>query len=213
VIAGAIKKAGYNAPRTEAIKTFDTNPDTIIIMYDSGELDNVRIVVEMPPPSSELRCDGQDLSAVSAEDWIYLYDPFADVGQFLQVTHVQNSDHLQHNTMPTTRLYPAGTYVVKMIQLKFYVDQSDPHHPRLMIKTFTGTPQPFADNIIGLNFRYFLANGAIVDQISSSEMIRMVEIDVVGRTDVPDPDFVEAYRTRNFNLGKGETWISIFNHN
>jgi prepilin-type N-terminal cleavage/methylation domain-containing protein len=200
VIANAVKKAGLNAPRNSAIATYDTNPDTIIVMYDSGELDGVQIVHPMPPPSSELRCDGYDLNSIQEEDWVYIYDPFADVGQFLLVSHVQNSDHLQHNSMPTTREYPAGTLVLKMIQVKFFIDRSNPDHPTLMIQTFNNAPQPFAENIIDLNFRYFLANGAIVTQTNTPELIRMVEIDVVGRTDAPDQAFFTDYRTRNFNL-------------
>jgi prepilin-type N-terminal cleavage/methylation domain-containing protein len=200
VIANAVKRAGLNAPKNIAITTYDTNPDTIMLIYDSGELDDVRIVFPMPPPSSELRCDGYDLSPLAPLDWIYIYDPIADYGQFLQVTHVQNSDHLQHNTMPTTHLYPAGSWVIKMIQVKFFVDQSNPDHPTLMIQTFTNTPQPFAENITDLNFRYFLANGAIVTQTNTPELIRMVEIDVVGRTNDPDQEFFTDYRTRNFNL-------------
>ena len=200
VIANAVKKAGMNAPRSGAIGTADTNPDSITVMYDSGELDNVQIEVTMPTTSAELRCDGHDLSGVSENDWIYLYDPYTDAGEFLQVTHVQYSDHLQHNTMPTTRLYPAGSKVVKMNQVKFYVDQSNPDHPTLMIETINTAPQPFAENIIDLNFRYFLATGAVVTQTNTPELIRMVEIDVVGRTHDPDDEFFTAYRTRNFNL-------------
>jgi prepilin-type N-terminal cleavage/methylation domain-containing protein len=200
VIANAVKRAGMNAPRSAAIRTANTNPDSITVMYDSGDLDDVQIEVTMPTTSSELRCDGHDLSGVAAEDWVYLYDPYDDTGEFLQVTHVQGSDHLQHNTMPTTRLYPAGTKVVKLIQIKFYIDQTDPDHPTLMLHTFGSQPQPFAEDIIDLNFRYFLATGAIVTQTNTPELIRMVEIDVVGRTHDPDDEFFTDYRTRNFNL-------------
>jgi len=200
VIANAVRKAGMNAPKSAAIGTADTNPDTISVMYDSGTLDDVQIEYAMPTTSAELRCDGHDLSGVAEEDWIYLYDPYTDVGEFLQVTHVQNSDHLQHNSMPTTRLYPAGTRVIKVNQIKFYIDQSNPDHPTLMLQTIGSQPQPFAENIIDLNFRYYLTSGAIVTQTNTPELIRMVEIDVVGRTDDPDAEFFTDYRTRNFTL-------------
>ena len=45
-----------------------------------------------------------------------------------------------------------------------------------------------------------MKDGSIVGQTATPGLIRMVEIDVVGRTDSPDDEFAENYRTRNFNL-------------
>jgi hypothetical protein len=69
-----------------------------------------------------------------------------------------------------------------------------------MIRVYGSQPVIFAENIIDLNFRYFMANGAIVTQTNTPEQIRMVEIDVLGRTSSPDPEFHQDYRTRNFTL-------------
>ncbi len=57
-----------------------------------------------------------------------------------------------------------------------------------------------AENIIDLNFRYFLESGAIVTQTNTPSLIRMVEIDVLGRTESADTEFFQDYRTRNFTL-------------
>ncbi len=202
VIAKAARSAGYNvAGPVTAIETYDTNPDTIVLTYDSGGLEDVQLEFGMPQVSAELRCDGHDLSGLNDNEWIYIYDPAADFGEFLLVTQVQyGSSNIQHNTMPLSMLYPAGSQVTKMTRVKFFIDQSDPEHPNLMIQNFGSNPEVFAENITDLNFRYFMKNGSIVTQTASPNDIRMVEIDVVGRTDSPDDEFANDYRTRNFNL-------------
>ena len=193
--------AGYNTPKTmNALETYNTNPDTIVITYDSGNLEGVTLVYPMASVLADLRCDGYNLDRIPAQDWVYLYDDDAEVGEFVSVTHVAGTDILQHTSMPTTRLYPAGTKVIKINRIKFFVDQSNTDHPTLMLQTYGSMPAVFAENIIALNFRYFLENGSIVTQTASPGSIRMVEIDVVGRTDAPDSEFAENYRTRNFNL-------------
>jgi hypothetical protein len=69
-----------------------------------------------------------------------------------------------------------------------------------MFQSFGLDPVVFAENIIALNFRYYMENGSIVAQTASPQNIRMVEIEVVGRTDSPDDEFFTEYRTRSFNL-------------
>ena len=93
-----------------------------------------------------------------------------------------------------------GSVIRGINRIRFYVDQSDSLHPRLMFQSYGLSPVVFAENIVDLNFRYFMKNGSIVTQTASPQDIRMVEIDVEGRTDSPDEDFATEYRTRNFNL-------------
>jgi prepilin-type N-terminal cleavage/methylation domain-containing protein len=200
MMAKAIRNAGYNIPNGAAIETHDSNPDTIVVNFDSGVLQNVQLSEGMPQPSTELKCAGSDLSGLNEGDWVYIYDRATDTGEFLLVTAVQDSDYIQHNTMSLSRVYPAGSRVIKMNRIRFFIDQADSTHPNLMIQTYGNNPQTLAENIIGLDFRYFLANGAMVTQTSNPGQIRMVEIDVLGRTSSPDPEFFENYRTRNFSL-------------
>jgi len=200
MIAKTIRVAGYNVPKRTAIETHDSNPDTIVVNFDSATLQNIELSEDMPMPSSELKCVGSDLSGLSDGDWVYIYDPDADIGEFLLVTAVQDSDHIQHNTMPLSRLYPAGSRIIRMNRIRFYVDSEDSSHPNLMIQTYGSPPVVFAENIVSMDFRYYMVNGSIVTQTSEPEKIRLVEIDIEGRTASPDPEFFNQYRTRHFTL-------------
>lgn len=197
-LADKVRMAGYKTPENfPAIVARNTNPDTIEIAYDSDELRDCRIEWPMPLPSAELRCDGHDLTGLNENDWVYIFDPFTKTGEFFQVTAVQYaSSHIQHNTMPLSKAYPAGSYVMKLSTFKYYVDQSDVDHPKLMMRALGQTPVAYADNITNVNFQYLLSNGAIVDVPPLPTMIREVFISVDARNDKPDYEFQNPYRTR-----------------
>ncbi|MCD6162207.1 MAG: prepilin-type N-terminal cleavage/methylation domain-containing protein [candidate division Zixibacteria bacterium] len=193
-----IKMAGYNVPSgMDALLISNADPDTIEIFYDSEVLDGVSINHAMPQPSAELRCDG-DLSGLEDGNWIYIYDPFTQTGEFFEISHVQAAaGHIQHNTMALSRCYPVGSLVIRMNGFKYYIDNTtDSQHPKLMIARNHQQPQIYADNIIDLQFRYVLSSGAIVDVPPIAEMIREVIINVSARTDRADNEFETPYRTR-----------------
>ena len=203
-LASALRKAGYNLPGTEfnAIETRDTNPDTVIVTFDSGTLVNVTLRYDMADPTEEIRCQvNDDVSALNDSEWAYIYDPNAETGELFMTSRVlAGPPRIQHSTMPLSRAYPAGSYLMKITRIKFYLDQSDSTRSDLKIQLYGNQPVTFAENIVDLNFRYFLANGAVVTQTNTPEDIRMVEIDVRGRTASADTEFAVPYRTRNFTL-------------
>lgn len=207
-----IRMAGYNVPKgIPELEAYNTNPDTIVVTYDAGNLEGVQIEHEMPRPSSELRCDGHDLSGINDGDWVFIYNPESDSGEFFEISHVQHgASHIQHNTMPLSRAYPAGSWVIKMNRFKFYIDNSDSTHPNLMVWAPGMGAQVYAENITRLNVQYVLASGAIVDVPPTPDMVREVVIDIDARTDKADDEFETSYRTRNLttrvmvrNLGVG----------
>lgn len=202
VIAKAARMAGHNVPVwIFPIESSDSNPDTIVITYDSGNLINVQLTMAMPQLTSDLVCQGHDLSNLPENSAVYIYDPADDQGEFILASRSMSAPaRIRHDTMPLTRFYPVGSPIISMNRIRFYVDQSDSLHPNLMIQSFGLDPVVFAENIVALNFRYFMENGAIVTQTASPQNIRMVEIEVVGRTDLPDDEFFTDYRTRSFNL-------------
>lgn len=201
VIADAVRMAAYNVPNgITAIETYDTNPDSIVITYDSGKLVDVKLTNDMTQLSSDLTCQGYDLSNLQESESIYLYDAAADVGEFLVADRILEGPSRIRHTVDLSRVYPEGSEVISLIRVKFYVDQSNADHPNLMIQTYGSTPEVFSENVTDLDFRYYLSSGAILTQTNASKLIRMVEIDIVGRTDQPDEDFFEGYRTRSFSL-------------
>ena len=199
-LATKIRMAGYNVPTgISALRASNTNPDTIEIIYDSSLLDGVQIEHAMPEQSAELRCDGHDLSSLHDGDWVVIYDPNKQAGEFFEISHVQyDASSIQHNTMPLSKSYPKGSKIIKMNKIKYYIDNTtDPNHPRLMMQHVGRLPLIYADNISDLQFQYLLSSGAIVDVPPLARMVREVMINITAITDKPDDEFINQYRTRS----------------
>ena len=197
-LATKVRMAGYNVPRgLNPVTAHNTNPDTIEIVYDSEALSGVEVDHEMPLPSSEIRCSG-NISPLHDGDWVYIYDPTTESGEFFELTEVQiGSGHLQHNTMPLSRTYGVGSLIIRMNKEKYYIDNTtDPRHPRLMQKSVGRAPQIYGDNITDLQFQYVLSSGAVVDVPLLAKMIREVVIDITARTERPDNESFNVYKTR-----------------
>jgi prepilin-type N-terminal cleavage/methylation domain-containing protein len=199
-LATKIRMAGYNVPPgISSVTAYNTNPDTIVVLYNTDALDNVNIDWPMPQPSAELRCDDDDLTPLHDGDWVFIYDPILRRGEFFLITNVQyGSGHIQHNTMPLDHCYPLGSTLTRIDRVKYFVDKTtDPNHPRLMVQYFSNPPQIYADNITDLQFQYVLSSGAIVNVPPVSNMIREVVINMTSRTERSDETFEGGYRTRN----------------
>jgi prepilin-type N-terminal cleavage/methylation domain-containing protein len=193
-----IRMAGYKIPGgIEPIYAKNSNPDTITIIFKDEMECDATIEHDMPQPSSELRCDGHDVSCFHDDTWAYIYDPAADTGEFFLITQVQtSSSHIQHNTMDLSRCYPVGSLVIFMDMFKFYIDRSDTNHPNLMEQHVRETPQVYAENIEDLQFRYGLANGVFVDVPPAASVVREVQISLTARSDKKDLQFAGQYRKR-----------------
>jgi prepilin-type N-terminal cleavage/methylation domain-containing protein len=207
-----IRMAGYNIPDALLpLEAYDTNPDTILIAYDAGTLRDVTLEWPMPQPSAELRCDGHDITGLYDHDWVYIFDPISENGEFFEVTEAQYaSQHIQHRNHRLRIAYPSGSQVLKIHQYKYYIDNTDPDHPNLMRWSHRYGPQIFAENIVDLNIQYLLANGTIVDVPPRTEMVREVIIFIEARVNKADDEFGVDYRTRTLqtrvkvrNLGLG----------
>ncbi len=207
-----IRMAGYNVPGSiPKLEAYNTNPDTIVITYDSGAIEGLQLEHDMPQPSAELRCDGHDLSGLYDGDWVFIYDPDSSSGEFFEITEVQYaSSHIQHRTMRLSMRYPAGSWVIKLNHFKFYIDDSDSTHPNLMVWAPGMGAQVYAENITSFNIQYVLSTGAVVDVPPTPDMVREVIINLDARTDRADDEFETPYRTRSLttramvrNLGVG----------
>ena len=198
-----IRMAGYKLPGgIEPIYAKNTNSDTITVLF-KNEFDCDAIIEHtMPTPSSELRCDGHDISCFHENTWAYIYDPFADTGEFFYITWVQTgSSHIQHNTMDLSRCYPQGSIISYVDMFKFYIDKTDTTHPNLMEQHVLETPLVYAENIEDLQFRYGLANGVFVDVPPAASVVREVMISLTARTDKKDLQFAGQYRRRSLTSG------------
>ena len=195
-----IRMAGYNVPEgISKLEGYDTNPDTIVVTFDSGTLENVRIENAMPQPTAALQCEGHDLTGVYEGDWLFIYDPNTETGEFFEVTQIlYSSCRILHDTMPLSKAYPAGSRILKLNRFKYYVDRSDSLHPYLMLSAPGLGNQIYAANITDLNVQYVLESGAVANVFPEADMVREVVIDLAGLSDGTDHRSDTPYRTRDF---------------
>ncbi len=194
-----IRMAGYHLPGGfEPIYAKNTNPDTITVLFQNEFNCQAPLEHSMPTPSSELRCDGHDVTCFHENTWAYIYDPSADTGEFFYITQVQvSSSNIQHNTTDLSRCYPQGSIITYLDMFKFYIDKSDTNHPNLMEQAVGQTPVVYAENIEDLQFRYSLASGVFVDVPPAASVVREVLISLTARTDRKDLQFTGQYRRRS----------------
>lgn len=193
-----IRMAGYGLRGgIDPIYAKNTNPDTITVVFQNEINCEAPLELTMPSSSSELRCDGHDVSCFKDNTWAYIYDSSADTGEFFWITSVQvGSSRIQHNTMGLSRCYPVGSIVMFVDMYKFYIDKADTNHPNLMRQGVGETPQVYAEDIEDLQFRYGLANGVFLDVPPAASVVREVLISLIARTERKDLQFTGKYRRR-----------------
>jgi prepilin-type N-terminal cleavage/methylation domain-containing protein len=197
-----IRMAGYGLPGgLHPIYAWNTDPDTIAVLFQNEVACEAPIEHTMPQPSSELRCDGHDISCFQQDTWAYIYDPFADTGEFFYITHVQiSSSHIQHNTTVLSKCYPQGSVITMVDMYKFYVDTSDSNHPNLMVVREGNQSYVYAEDIEDLQLRYGLANGVFVNVPPAASVVREVLITLTARTARKDLQFQGDVKVRNLGL-------------
>jgi hypothetical protein len=195
-----VRMAGFGLPLGLAgIEAFNTNPDTIVIIYSENGC-NAPIEHDMPLPSAELRCDGHDVSCFHDNQWAYIFDPDSGGGEFFLISLVQvAAAHIQHNTMSLSRVYNKGSIILSLQRAKYYIDYTDTLHPNLMMELPGQPAEVYAENIEDLQFQYTMKNATTLDVPTLVPDIREVLISLTARTANPDPDFQsDPYRRRTF---------------
>lgn len=178
-----IRMAGHGLPLGLApISSSNTDPDTITITYRTDDCETF-LSDPMPLPSSELKC-GSDISCFQNGQWVYIFEPDSGGGEWFEITLVQAAAfHIQHNTMTLSKAYAEDAVLLSMTQVKFYVDDAtDPDHPTLMVQVPGRPPQPFAEDVEDLQFRYRMKNGMVLDEPAVPDDIREVMISISGRS-------------------------------
>lgn len=196
-----LRMTGYALPNGVApLVAFDTNPDTIVVLYRTDVNCEAPIQKAMPNPSAELDCKDSDVSCFYVGQWCYIYDPNLESGEFFEISHVQTTPgKIQHNNSPLSQSYPLGSQIMSMEAVKFYIDQSDTLHPMLMIQVGNSPAQPYANDIVDLQFTYILKNGVVHDQPVLVRDVRQIGISLQSRTPTPDVVFTEnPYRYEDY---------------
>ncbi|RKX27061.1 MAG: hypothetical protein DRP45_01990 [Candidatus Zixiibacteriota bacterium] len=178
-----IRMAGHQLPLgLQAIAASNTDPDTITVVYRTSNCETT-LSAKMPNPSAELKC-ATNVSCFHDGQWVYIFHPDSGGGEWFEITHVQTgANHIQHNTMVLSQAYDADAILLAVEMVKFFIDTTTTSgKPLFMVQRAGGTPQPYAENISDLQFRYRLANGTIVDEPVLISDVREVLIYVRGQS-------------------------------
>ena len=207
-----LRMAGYELPNNlPPIVAYNTNPDTIVIHYQSAGC-NAPIDKAMPQPSAELDCTapGADVSCFYVGQEAYIFDPNVEKGEFFDISHVQiTPGKIQHNTCPLSKCYPKGSVILALDRIKYYINRSDTLHPKLMVQLGSFPPQVYAEDIVDLQFTYMMKNGDVVDVPAIAKDVRAIGISIRSRTPEKDVEFTatpyrfETYQSRVYlrNMG------------
>ncbi|MCP4566721.1 MAG: prepilin-type N-terminal cleavage/methylation domain-containing protein [FCB group bacterium] len=196
-----LRMTGYALPNgTSPMAVYNTNPDTIAVFYRNNTTCEASLDADMPTPSSELDCTGSDVSCFYVGQLGYIYDPNLETGEFFVISQVDPSPaKFQHSSAPLSRAYPTGSQVMHVETVKFFIDEGDTLHPMLMIQIGSSAPQPYASDIVDLQFTYTLKNGVVLDQPVIVDDIRQIGIRLISRSQTPDVEFTEnPYRFETY---------------
>ncbi len=190
-----IRQAGYRLePGITCMTAWNANPDTVAVVFMAEPLCTASLSDPMSSPTADLACEGADLSGFVANTWAYIYDAVTDSGEYFWLSDVDIAgEELQHSSAALSKSYPANAKVFMLDFYKYYIDDTDSLSPKFMMAKNGDDPVVYADDIVDLQLRYTLANGAVYDTIVVDRYVREVLIEVVTRTAKSDL-FVGDYR-------------------
>ncbi len=207
-LVSKLRMAGYvDLPQgIDPIVAVDANPDTIAIRFNSRDC-SAAIGKDMPLPSKPLHFD--QVECFQESTWVYIMVPESDslypYGEWFYITKIsinqgQGWEELIHGLGPLSMAYPEGSLVLQLEEYKYYIDQTDPSHPKLMRQVDDQPPQTFAEDIEDMQFVYTMADGSTTSAPANPREIRVVEVRITARTERPDPDYPgDHYRRRTFS--------------
>ncbi|MEW6051831.1 MAG: prepilin-type N-terminal cleavage/methylation domain-containing protein [Candidatus Zixiibacteriota bacterium] len=193
-----LRNAGANIPRAIGpIVSIDANPDTLEVRFASfgGSID-IGEHTQKAQANPIHVATGTNLSAYQAGDLVYFWHESQKQGEWFTVTKVSTNngsgwEEVYHQGQDLLFDPVPGDKVIRMQQVRYFIDNSDTTHPRLMRSDNGGVPQIFADNIYDLQLQYMLSSRDTVQAVGPSDTVYVAHITVDALTE--DSDF-EATR-------------------
>ncbi len=209
-----LRMAGFGIPPTVNIHDNEITQRTIRPINSSSGPDEVYLMYAYD--NDAFHPQVQNVNMVSGATSISL-SPAATipyvVGDRLLISDGTNGDILKITAATPTQLTllagPTSSYVgatlYRMRYARYFIDSSNAAHPNLMVDRRNGqAPQPIADDIEDMQFRYGLDsdNNAIVDNTVTSWpnsvsdanrwMIRQVYVELLARARMPERGWQEV---------------------
>jgi len=175
----------------------NNNPDTVMFL---ASFENIRTDMNVSMTGKKNAVKVEDAGKFSVGD-LALISGITDEGtessEVFEVTFVdvQGQHRLKHEqSLPwngnqkLNEIYVIPSRIMQVTWCKYYVDDSDPLHPRLMMSKNAGPAQVVADNIENIQFEYDLSTGEKNQaEPEYPNLIRKGTITLTARADTPDP--------------------------
>jgi len=172
------------------------NPDTVKVIANFINV-QTRLTAPMPNEGSALKV--ASASGFSAGSLAVVYGATQEggvSGEVFRITHLSDTGQslLHCESFPwnenqaLNRTYLPPSVVVNVTYRKYYIDTSDPSHPRLVVSENEETSQVLADNVENLQVVYDLITGQKnISTPGNPLFIKKATVRLVVRTNTPDP--------------------------
>jgi prepilin-type N-terminal cleavage/methylation domain-containing protein len=207
-IVRTTRNAGANLPSgISPILVTNTNPDTLEIRYAAMGCNATVGDHTQKQQANPIFVDkGSDLSCYTVGDKLFLWHTTLGFGEYFVVTKLSTNkgtgwEEIHHGLADLSVDPVFGDVIVKMQAHKYFIDQSNKDHPRLM-RSINGEPaQIYADNITDFQARFVLTNGDSVQALAASDTVATALLSMFAHTELVDAEAVkfgnDGRRTRH----------------
>lgn len=204
-----IRLAGAGLPEgIPPVEGRDSNPDTIIIRY----INHQRCAVNVGKHSNNqqgvpIHVDRElNLSCFFVGQAVNIYRAPSGPGEWFTITNLSDNpgsgwkevyhggQDLQQDPMP-------GDVILALSEVRYYIDQSDSLHPKL-VRWMPGIgSQDYAEDIEDLEFVYTLSDGTTSSAPALGDTVRQISITLRAKTQNKDTEFAfnQGYRQRDYS--------------
>ncbi|HXF47821.1 MAG TPA: prepilin-type N-terminal cleavage/methylation domain-containing protein [Verrucomicrobiae bacterium] len=189
-VAGSLLPAGLRG-----IEAANTNPDTVTIRFTNQSGTHFLQNTIAPGNKDWLEIPlTDDITGWGAGDKFYFWKVPGGPGQWMTIntTNTNNGKGVYEISFVEPALTAGcvpGDAIVKLIEFKYYVDQTDSVNPVLVQRDGLGNTGQLSEGLRNLNFQYTLSNGTLVDAPTVNDTIKLVTIDLTAATTESDPDW------------------------
>ncbi len=205
-----VRNAGSNLPLgLQSLESSDALTDSLIVRY--ALMGGSANVGEFTPPdqASPIHIDkNADLSQFAIGDRVLLWHSGTKQGEWFDITNMTVNlgtgwNEIHHQGQNFVSSPQIGDKMIKMNEVSYFIDTSDPTHPMLMRSVNGLTPQIFADNISDLQVQYVLSNATTVSTVTPNDTVYVVNLSLAAHTDDVDVKLADrsqdGYRRRSLS--------------
>ena len=197
-ITRTARNAGANLPDgISPISVSNTNPDTLEIRFAAMGCNVLVGDHTQKQNANPIHVEkGSDLSCFKDGDNIYLWHPTLGYGEYFIVTKTATNsgsgwEEVHHKLNDLSVDPSVGDILVSMQEFKYFIDNADVDHPRLMRSVLGGEPQIYADNISDFQVQFVLTKGDTVSVLAANDTVATALLSMAAHTEMVDVEAVK----------------------